>query len=167
MFLVTAVILLIIFSISQLREKPLTGKLYRLPLTLLLFSSCALSFMPSITPADWVMMTSAFIASLILGMVQGRYTPLINHGGAWYLSGSIMAVIVWFLSIPVRQFLKLMTVHLLSVTPALNGSAVFIFYFIYISGFLLGRYTMLLLRYPSLVTKTGKNEQKLRRMQAG
>lgn len=166
MFFAAGFILLTLILINQFREKPLTGKLYRQPLALLLFTGCSLSFMPSIVLADWFIISVAFMTSLILGMLQGCFTPLVGRGGTWYISGSIFAVLVWSLSIPIRFILKFISAHYFSLSPALNGSSGFIIYFIFIAGFLLGRYTMLFLRYPSLIRKTMQNEQKLKHQHA-
>ncbi|RYM04606.1 hypothetical protein EWH99_09865 [Sporolactobacillus sp. THM7-7] len=164
MVIIIGSVILFFILINQLREKPLTGTLYRQPLALLMFSGYALFQHPSITTGDWCMIGMSLCLSFGLGMFQGRYTPLTHHNGAWYLSGSIIAVLVWAFSIPLRYLLSYISVHVLFLTPALNGSSGFIFYFISISGFLLGRYTMLLFRYPQLVTKVGENERKLRRL---
>ncbi|TGB00140.1 hypothetical protein E4665_00230 [Sporolactobacillus shoreae] len=159
---------LIIFTVflNQLREKPLTGRLYRQPVALLLYAACALSFMASVTPADWCMIVVSLTLSFALGMIQGRFTPLVNHDGAWYVSGSAMAVLVWFLSIPIRYLMRILFVDWLSLASSLNDSSSFIIYFIFIAGLLLGRYSMLFFRYPSLVGQIGRNEQRLKRQQA-
>lgn len=165
MLVLSGAILIATVFVNQLREKPLTGSLYRQPLVLLLYAGCALSFMVSVSPADWCMILASLCLSFVLGMVQGRYTPLVNHDGAWYLSGSIMAVLIWFLSIPVRYALNAVFIHLFSLSSSLNESS-FIIYFIFIAGFLLGRYSMLFFRYPSLVAQIGRNEQRLKRQHA-
>lgn len=164
MFLVMGSVLLIAVFINQLREKPLTGKLYRQPLALLICAGVALSSMPVLPFIDWFMMIATLCFSFGLGLLQGRFTPLLHRDGAWYLAGSIMSVLIWFLSIPIRFSLKFISIYYLSLTPSLNGSASFIIYFIFIAGFLLGRYSMLLFRYPSLLKNVGKNEQKLKRL---
>lgn len=151
--------------INLLREIPLTGKLYRQPLALLLFTGYSLSFLPALPAADWCIMAASFFLSFGLGLMQGRYTPLVNHDGAWYLSGSIMAVLIWFLSIPIRYALKYVSIHFLSLTPLLSGSSSFVIYFVSMAGFLLGRYTMLFFRYPALVKKTGQNEQRIKKLE--
>ncbi|MFX3618317.1 MAG: hypothetical protein ACE3JK_12430 [Sporolactobacillus sp.] len=166
MVLATGALLVAIILINQLREKPLTGRLYRQPLALLLFVACALSFMTALSAADWVILSGALIMSFALGLLQGRYTPLIHHDGAWYLSGSLLAVAVWLISIPIRYGLNAIAVHYLSLTPSLTGSSSFIIYFIFIAGFLLGRYTMLFFRYPQLLKNVGRNEKRLGRIHA-
>ncbi|MDD9147219.1 MULTISPECIES: hypothetical protein [unclassified Sporolactobacillus] len=165
MILVIGSLFLAAVLINQLREIPLTGRLYRQPLALLLFSGYSLSILPALPPADWCIIAASFLLSFGLGLIQGRYTPLVNHNGAWYLSGSVMAVLVWFLSIPIRYALKYASVHFLSLAPSLNGSSSFVIYFIFMAGFLLGRYTMLLFRYPALVKKAGQNEQRIKKME--
>jgi hypothetical protein len=164
MFLVAGSVMLTLVLFNQLREKPLTGRLYRQPLALLLCASCALSTMHALPLIDWCMIIATLCFSFGLGLIQGRFTPLLNHDGAWYLAGSIMSVLIWFLSIPIRFALKFFSIHYLASTPSLNGSSSFIIYFIFVAGFLLGRYSMLLLRYPSLLKNVGKNEQKLKRL---
>ncbi|MCQ2008805.1 hypothetical protein NOM01_02230 [Sporolactobacillus sp. STSJ-5] len=164
MFLIFGSVLLTTVLYNQFREKPLTGRLYRQPLALLFCAVCALSTMQPLPLIDWIMIVTTLCFSFGLGLIQGRFTPLLNHDGAWYLSGSIMSVLTWSLSIPIRFALKSLSIHYLSMTPSLNGSSSFIIYFIFISGFLFGRYTMLMVRYPSLLKNVGKNEQKLKRL---
>jgi hypothetical protein len=165
MIILSGSLLLFIILINQLREKPLTGRLYRQPLALLLYVACVLSFAPMVTSSDWLAIVFALGLSFFFGMLQGRYTPLINHDGAWYLSGSFMAVLVWLLSVPARSVFKTVTVSWFSLTPAVNHSSDFIFYLLFIAGFLLGRYLMIFIRYPELVAKIRQNEQRLRRQQ--
>ncbi|WP_010631084.1 hypothetical protein [Sporolactobacillus vineae] len=166
MILISGSLLLFIILLNQLREKPLTGRLYRQPLALLLYIACALSFAPAVTPSDWLAMALALALSFSFGMLQGRFTPLIQHDGAWYLSGSIMAVLVWLLSVPVRAAFKKIAVSWFSLTPTVTHASDFIFYLLFIAGFLLGRYLMVFIRYPGLVVKTGQNEQRLRRQRS-
>lgn len=163
MFVIGSILLASVL-INLLREKPLTGKLYRQPLALLLFTGYSLSFLPALPPGDWGIMAASFLLSFGLGLIQGRYTPLVNHNGAWYLSGSIMAVLIWLLSIPIRYALKYASISFLSMTPLLSGSSSFVIYFIFMAGFLLGRYSMLLFRYPALVKKAGQNEQRIKKL---
>ncbi|MFT8361793.1 MAG: hypothetical protein ABF683_01530 [Sporolactobacillus sp.] len=151
---------------NQLREKPLTGRLYRQPLALFLYTCIALSFMPQITAADWCVLSAALLTAFMFGLLQGRYTPLVHHDGAWYVSGSLLAVLVWLTSIPVRYALNALALRFLSLTPALTGSSAFIVYFTFIGGLLAGRYTMLFLRYPSLLRSVGSNEKKLKQMRS-
>ncbi|RYL95465.1 hypothetical protein EWI07_02900 [Sporolactobacillus sp. THM7-4] len=164
MLFVIGSVVLIGVVINQLREKPLTGKLYRQPLALLMFSGYALFRLPVVSAGDWSIIAMSLCLSFSLGLLKGRYTPLTNRDGAWYLSGSFMAVIIWFISIPMRYALKYVSIHFLSLTPFLEGSSSFIVYFISIAGFLLGIYTMLLMRYPQLIRDVGKNEEKLKRL---
>ncbi|KLI01364.1 hypothetical protein [Sporolactobacillus inulinus] len=166
MFFILGTLLIAAVFFNQLREKPLTAKLYRQPLALLLCAGLSLSTMHPLPLIDWCMMIATLGFSFILGLIQGRYTPLLNRDGAWYLAGSLISVFVWFLSIPIRSILKFMSIHYLALTPSLNGSSSFIIYFIFIAGFLFGRYSMLLLRYPSLLKNVEKNEQKLKRLRS-
>ncbi|MCL1630998.1 hypothetical protein M3N64_03435 [Sporolactobacillus sp. CPB3-1] len=164
MFLVLGSILMIAVLINQLREKPLTGRLYRQPIALLLCAGCALSTMLPLPMIDWMMLSVIFIFSFALGLIQGRFTSLLNRDGAWFLAGSIMSVFIWSLSVPTRMVLRTLSIHYLSMTPSLNGSSSFIVYLLFISGFLFGRYSMLMVRYPFLLKNMGKNERKLRRL---
>ncbi|MCO7174559.1 hypothetical protein ACFP7A_03370 [Sporolactobacillus kofuensis] len=165
MFLVLGSFLLLIVLFNQLKEKPVTGKLYRQPLALLLFTGLTLSMMPALPLIDWIILITTLCFSFGLGLLQGRFTPLIHHDSTWYLAGSMMSVLVWSLSIPIRYTLNFISIHYLFMTPLLTGASSFIIYFIFIAGFLLGRYSMLLFRYPSLMKNVGKNEQKLKRLQ--
>ncbi|CAM3047637.1 hypothetical protein [Sporolactobacillus spathodeae] len=165
MLLLLSSLIAMIVLFSQLREKPLTGRLYRQPIALFLFVCIALSFRPLITAADWCVLGGALLTSFGLGLLQGRYTPLVHHDGAWYLSGSILAVLIWLTSIPVRYALNAIANLFLSLNPTLTGSSAFIVYFTFIGGLLAGRYSMLFFRYPSLLKTVGGNERKLKRMQ--
>ena len=89
--LIAGSILLILVLANQLKEKPLTGKLYRQPLALLFFTACALPFMPAFLPADWIMLSAVAALSFGVGLIQGRFSPLVRHDGEWYLSGSLLA----------------------------------------------------------------------------
>lgn len=158
--------LLLIIMLYQLREKPLTGRLYRQPLALLLYILCVLSFTPVMTPSDWLVLGLDLALSFSFGMLQGRFTPLIHRDGAWYLSGSLMAVLVWLLSVPVRAAFQQAAAFWFATTPTVTQSSDFIFYILFIAGFLLGRYMMVRIRYPSLVAKTGQNERRLRKQRS-
>lgn len=164
--LIAGSILLILVLANQLKEKPLTGKLYRQPLALLFFTACALPFMPAFLPADWIMLSAVAALSFGVGLVQGRFSPLVRHDGEWYLSGSLLAASVWALSIPIRYGLDWIAGQYLSDRSSLNGPSSYIIYFIFIAGLLLGRYTMLLLRYPSLTGIVARNERKRKSVRA-
>lgn len=166
MILFSGSFLLLIIMLNQLREKPLTSRLYRQPLALLLYVLCVLSFTPVVTPSDWLALVLALALSFSFGMLQGRFTPLIHRDGAWYLSGSLMAVLIWLLSVPARAAFKQAAVLWFAMTPTVTQSSDFIFYILFVAGFLLGRYMMVLIRYPGLVAKTGQNEQRLRKQRS-
>ncbi|MFT8870924.1 MAG: hypothetical protein ABF868_01390 [Sporolactobacillus sp.] len=163
MLLVLGVLLAAAVLMNQLREKALTGKLYRQPAALLLFAGLSLSFMHALTGADWLMLLTTGAVAFTLGLLQGRYSPLIHHDGAWYVSGSLLAACVWLTSIPVRYALYALTVRFLSPTPALIGASTFIVYLTFIGALLLGRYSMLFVRYPQFLRCVGQNEKQLRR----
>lgn len=150
--------------VGQLRNKPLTGRLYRLPSALILFSVYALLQLPEISAADWIILILSPTLSLGFGLVLGRYTQLSNHDGAWYLSGSMIAVLISLLSIPARYLIQHVTTDTFGMAPAMMDSSAYIVYFLSIGSFVLGRYTMLLCRYPLLLRHVGENEENLRRL---
>lgn len=163
MHIIIGAFLLLGIIINQLREKPMTGKLYRQPLLLFFFACVAASELPVISVGDWAMMLSSLLLAFCFGLIQGRYTRLTNHEGAWFVSGSFIALLVWFVSIPIRYGLKYLFMHT-AFAIHLDGMSSYIIYFLSIAGLLFGKYTMLLLRHPSLVKKMAQNERKLQRM---
>ncbi|MTT31956.1 hypothetical protein GMB86_08025 [Terrilactibacillus sp. BCM23-1] len=164
MYILIGSIILVSLIINQLKERPLTAKLYRLPL-LLLFTACySVTQMPFIKFGDLCILSLSLFLSFGFGMLQGRYTPLINHEGAWYIAGSVISLCVWFISVPIRYLLKYIFISLFHLTLHLDGPSSYVIYLFSIAGILLGRYTMLWLRHPSLVKNVAQNEQKLKRI---
>ncbi|TCP30601.1 hypothetical protein EV207_105130 [Scopulibacillus darangshiensis] len=159
-------LILIVIIMNQLRERPMTGKLYRLPILLLISASYAVSKMPVVSVGDWVILSFGLFFAFGIGLIQGRYTHLTNRDGVWYVAGSTLAILVWIVSIPIKYGLSFVELSGLHLHPHLSGPSSYIIYLFSISGLLLGKVTMLMLRHPTLVKKMGKNEQKLRQLRA-
>lgn len=162
-YLIGMLVLLVIIC-NQLRGRPMTGKLYRLPILLLLSSSYAVSKMPIISVGDWMVISLGVVLAFGFGMLQGRYTQLINHDGIWYISGSVVTIFVWLVSVPIKYGLNDIVISVFHLHLHLNGPSGYLIYLFSIAGLLLGKYTMLMMRHPILVKNMGRNELKLKRL---
>ena len=160
------VLSLIIIAANQLREKPMTGKLYRLPFFLLISGSVFVSFEPYISIGDWIILLVGFMFTFGIGLIQGRYNQLVNRGGVWRIAGSPLSVFAWLVSVPIKTALLSIIVAYFHIQLHLHGFSSYASYFYSVSGFLLGKYLMLMVRHPTLVKNMNKNEKKLKQMRA-
>jgi hypothetical protein len=144
----------------------MTGKLYRLPFLLLISGCLIVIFTPFISLGDWVILCIGFIFTFGMGLVQGRYNQLINKEGVWRIAGSPLSVFTWLVSIPIKIALLSIIVAYFHIQLHLHGFTGYASYLYSVSGFLLGKYTMLQLRHPTLVKSINKNQQKLKQLRA-
>lgn len=166
MHIVLGLMVLILVIMNQLKERPLTGKLYRLPTLLLLVSSYMVSKVAVLGVGDWLILLLGLAITFGFGLIQGRYTRLINRKGVWWVAGSFLSVFAWAASLPIKYMLAYVLIDLFHFQLHLNGFSSIPIYFFSISGFLLGNYTMFIMRYPHLVKNMEQNEQKLRELRA-
>ncbi|MBM7645735.1 uncharacterized membrane protein YjjP (DUF1212 family) [Scopulibacillus daqui] len=157
---------LILFFIirRQLKEREMTAKLYVMPVILLLYSFYGVSKLLTVGAGDWMILIMSFFIAFAAGMIQGRFASFIYRDGRWYVSGSPASVATWMLSIPIKYGLTFIVLYVFHLNLHLQGLSSYVTYLFSISGILLGRYTMLMLRHPVMAKDVLQNEQHARRV---
>jgi hypothetical protein len=84
----------------------------------------------------------------IVGMVQGKIVKVYQEHGVWWVAGSIVTLLIWLISIPIRLIVKYGYIQLLHVPTVLTGDLVCVPFLFSLAGILIGKVFILSLRYP-------------------
>ncbi|UJF32939.1 hypothetical protein [Paenibacillus hexagrammi] len=140
-------VVIIIFR-SQLKARPVSIKMFTMPLLLLAFAIYE-SVEAQVQAGEAVSLAMSVLLGAVVGLLQGKFIHVRTVDSVWWAEGSWASLGVWLLSIPVRFAIRYGFIGLLGIPTVLTGSKAYVPFLFSIAGILLGKGIMLVRRYPS------------------
>jgi len=137
----------VLFVRSQLKPRLLSFRLFTLPVLFMVFGGY-MAYSAHVQQGEGVLLLLGAFMGAAIGLIQGRLVLVYEYQSRWWVQGSWRGILILLMYALLKFVIQSAAVLAFDIPIELKGSQAFVPYVISLAAILLGRSTMIAIRYP-------------------